>query len=222
MATNQGVVGSIPASRAIYAKAHNESCGLFLCAFAIRHSMSKAFTRETDQDDDDDIALPALPAGTRNYITPAGYARLRAELLDLIDNERPKVVEVVHWAASNGDRSENGDYLYGKKRLREIDRRIRFLTKRLEIAEVTDPSLHHGNDQVFFGATVTYAEADGTERTVTIMGIDEADALQGQVSWVSPIARTLLKSRVGDELRLVTPVGVVEIEVVAVVYPVPA
>ena len=184
--------------------------------------MSKAFTRETDQDDDDDIALPALPAGTRNYITPAGYARLRAELLDLIDNERPKVVEVVHWAASNGDRSENGDYLYGKKRLREIDRRIRFLTKRLEIAEVTDPSLHHGNDQVFFGATVTYAEADGTERTVTIMGIDEADALQGQVSWVSPIARTLLKSRVGDELRLVTPVGVVEIEVVAVVYPVPA
>ena len=184
--------------------------------------MSKAFTRETDQDDDDDIALPALPAGTRNYITPAGYARLRAELLDLIDNERPKVVEVVHWAASNGDRSENGDYLYGKKRLREIDRRIRFLTKRLEIAEVTDPSLHHGNDQVFFGATVTYAEADGTERTVTIMGIDEADALQGQVSWVSPLARTLLKSRVGDELRLVTPVGVVEIEVVAVVYPVPA
>ena len=184
--------------------------------------MSKAFTRETDQDDDDDIGLPALPAGTRNYITPAGYARLRAELLDLIDNERPKVVEVVHWAASNGDRSENGDYLYGKKRLREIDRRIRFLTKRLEIAEVTDPSLHHGNDQVFFGATVTYAEQDGTERTVTIMGIDEADALQGQVSWVSPIARTLLKSRVGDELRLVTPAGVIDIEVLAVHYPAPS
>ena len=181
--------------------------------------MSKAFTRETDSDDDEDIGLPALPSGTRNYITPAGYARLRAELLDLIDNERPKVVEVVHWAASNGDRSENGDYLYGKKRLREIDRRIRFLTKRLEIAEVTDPSLHHGNDQVFFGATVTYAEQDGTERTVTIMGIDEADALQGQVSWVSPIARTLLKSRAGDELRLVTPSGVVEIEVLDVQYP---
>ena len=183
--------------------------------------MSKAFTRETDSDDDEDIGLPALPSGTRNYITPAGYARLRAELLDLIDNERPKVVEVVHWAASNGDRSENGDYLYGKKRLREIDRRIRFLTKRLEIAEVTDPSLHHGNDQVFFGATVTYAEQDGTERTVTIMGIDEADALQGQVSWVSPIARTLLKSRAGDELRLVTPSGVVEIEVLDVQYPAP-
>jgi len=182
--------------------------------------MSKAFTRETDQDDDEDIGLPALPQGTRNYITPAGYARLRAELLDLIDNERPKVVEVVHWAASNGDRSENGDYLYGKKRLREIDRRIRFLTKRLEIAEVTDPSIHHGNDQVFFGATVTYAEGEGVERTITIMGIDEADALQGQVSWVSPIARTLLKSRVGDELKLVTPTGVVDIEVLDVQYPV--
>jgi len=182
--------------------------------------MSKAFTRETDQDDDEDIGLPALPQGTRNYITPAGYARLRAVLLDLIDNERPKVVEVVHWAASNGDRSENGDYLYGKKRLREIDRRIRFLTKRLEIAEVTDPTIHHGNDQVFFGATVTYAEGEGVERTITIMGIDEADALQGQVSWVSPIARTLLKSRVGDELKLVTPTGVVDIEVLDVQYPV--
>ena len=183
--------------------------------------MSKAFTRETDPNDDDEIGLPALPAGARNYITPAGYARLRGELLDLIDNERPKVVEVVHWAASNGDRSENGDYLYGKKRLREIDRRIRFLTKRLEVAEVTDPALHHGHDQVFFGATVTYAEQDGTERTVTIMGIDEADALQGQVSWISPIARTLLKSRVGDELKLVTPAGVVDIEVLDVQYPAP-
>ena len=183
--------------------------------------MSKAFTRETDGDDDEDIGLPALPSGARNYITPAGYARLRSELLDLIDNERPKVVEVVHWAASNGDRSENGDYLYGKKRLREIDRRIRFLTKRLEIAEVADPSLHHGHDQEFFGATVTYAEADGAERTVTIKGIDEADSLQGQVSWVSPIARTLLKSRVGDELKLVTPAGVIDIEVLDVQYPAP-
>lgn len=183
--------------------------------------MSKAFTRETDQDDEEDTALPSLPQGTRNYMTPAGYARLRAELLDLIDNERPQVVEVVHWAASNGDRSENGDYLYGKKRLREIDRRIRFLTRRLEIAEVADPSVHHGNDQVFFGATVTYAEQDGTERTVTIMGIDEADSLQGQVSWVSPIARTLLKSRAGDTLRLVTPSGVVEIDVLEVRYPPP-
>jgi transcription elongation factor GreB len=125
----------------------------------------------------------------------------------------------VHWAASNGDRSENGDYLYGKKRLREIDRRIRFLTKRLEIAEVVDPAVHHGRDQVFFGATVTYAEAAGQERTVTILGIDEADSLQGQVSWVSPIARTLLKSREGDELKLVTPSGVLSIEVLAVSYP---
>ena len=182
--------------------------------------MSKAFTKETDADDDD-ISLPALPAGTRNYMTPAGYARLKAELLDLIDNERPKVVEVVHWAASNGDRSENGDYLYGKKRLREIDRRIRFLTKRLEAADVADPSVHHGSDQVFFGATVTYAEADGLERTVTILGIDEADALQGQISWISPVARTLLKSKVGDELKLVTPQGVVDIEVLAVEYPAP-
>ena len=189
----------------------------------LRHhrSMSKAFTKETDSEDDDEIGLPALPSGTRNYMTPAGYARLRAELFELIDNERPKVVEVVHWAASNGDRSENGDYLYGKKRLREIDRRIRFLTKRLEIAEVTDPSLHHGNDQVYFGATVTYVEAEGTERTITIMGIDEANSLQGQVSWVSPIARTLLKSRVGDELKLVTPTGVLDIEVLDVHYPAP-
>lgn len=184
--------------------------------------MSKAFTREPDQDDDEDIGLPALPQGTRNYITPAGYACLRSELLDLIDNERPKVVEVVHWAASNGDRSENGDYLYGKKRLREIDRRIRFLTKRLEIAEVADPSVHHGKDQVFFGATVTYAEQDGAERTVTILGIDEADSLQGQVSWVSPIARTLLKSHAGDVLKLVTPSGVIDIEVLEVRYPAPS
>jgi transcription elongation factor GreB len=139
----------------------------------------------------------------------------------LIDDERPKVVEVVHWAASNGDRSENGDYLYGKKRLREIDRRIRFLTKRLEMAEVADPSLHHGNDQVFFGATVTYAEPNGVERTVTILGVDEADSLQGQVSWVSPIARALLKSREGDEVTLMTPQGPQTIEVVQVRYPGP-
>ncbi|MEY4763626.1 MAG: hypothetical protein RI907_299, partial [Pseudomonadota bacterium] len=147
--------------------------------------MSKAFTRESSEsDDEDDFGLPPLPAGGKNYITPQGYARLRAELLSLIDDERPKVVEVVHWAASNGDRSENGDYLYGKKRLREIDRRIRFLTKRLDIAEVADPSLHHGKDQVFFGATVTYANQAGVERTITIRGIDEVDSLQGEVSWV--------------------------------------
>ena len=186
--------------------------------------MSKAFTREQDasSDDDDEPSLPALPAGSRNYMTPAGYARLRGELLSLIDDERPKVVEVVHWAASNGDRSENGDYLYGKKRLREIDRRIRFLTRRLEAAEVTDPSVHHGSDQVFFGATVTYEQADGVQRTVTILGIDEADALQGQISWVSPVARTLLRARVGDVLRLLTPQGPVDIEVLSVQYPQPA
>ena len=173
-------------------------------------------------EDDEALALPALPAGARNYMTPAGYARLRSELFGLIDDERPKVVEIVHWAASNGDRSENGDYLYGKKRLREIDRRIRFLTQRLEMAEVVNPSVHHGRDQVFFGATVTYAEASGQERTVTIMGIDEADSLQGQVSWVSPIARALLKSREGDQLKLPTPAGVLEIEVLQVSYPAPA
>jgi transcription elongation factor GreB len=183
--------------------------------------MSKAFTRETDSDDDDEVSLPELPAGGKNYITPAGYARLRDELLQLMDEDRPKVVEAVHWAARNGDRSENGDYIYGKKRLREIDRRIRFLTKRLEIAEVTDPAVHHGRDQVFFGASVTYADPSGQERTVTILGIDEADSAQGQVSWVSPIARALLKSREGDVVRLVTPLGAQDIEVLEVRYPAP-
>ena len=182
--------------------------------------MSKAFTRETDGEDDD-LALPPLPAGSKNYITPQGYATLRAELFELIDNERPRIVEIVHWAASNGDRSENGDYHYGKKRLREIDRRIRFLTKRLEIAEVTDPSNHHGKDQVFFGATVTYVDEADVERTVTILGIDEANSLKGEVTWVSPIARALLKAREGDVVKLVTPVGVQEVEVLAVRYPSP-
>jgi transcription elongation factor GreB len=186
--------------------------------------MNKAFTRESDSapdddGDDDDVGLPALPAGAKNYITPEGYRRLRAELMQLLDEERPKVVEAVSWAAKNGDRSENGDYIYGKKRLREIDRRIRFLTKRLDIAEVADPSAHFGNDQVFFGATVTYANAQGEERTVTIKGIDEADNLAGEVSWVSPIARALIKAREGDEVQLVTPAGVEVIEVVGVRYP---
>lgn len=186
--------------------------------------MNKAFTKESDaaDDDDDGPALPSLPAGTRNYMTPAGYARLRAEFMRLIDEERPKMVETVSWAAKNGDRSENGDYLYGKKRLREIDRRLRFLTKRLDIAEVVDPSAHHGSEQIFFGATVTYANARGDEKTITIKGIDESDSLAGEVSWVSPIARTLLKARVGDELQLVTPVGVERIEVLEVSYPPPA
>lgn len=185
--------------------------------------MSKAFTRESDAEDEDVDVSPsvALPAGSKNYMTPEGCTRLRAEFNTLMEVERPKIVDVVYWAASNGDRSENGDYLYGKKRLREIDRRIRFLTKRLEIAEVVDPSVHFGSDQVFFGATVAYEDASGQQRTVTIRGIDEADTSQGQVSWVSPIARALLKARVGDVVRLQSPVGMQDIEVLRVDYPAP-
>jgi transcription elongation factor GreB len=186
--------------------------------------MNKAFVKESDAEDDEGAAapgLPALPAGARNYMTPAGYHRLRAELMTLLDVERPKIVEVVHWAASNGDRSENGDYIYGKKRLREIDRRIRFLTRRLDIVEVADPSAHHGSDQIFFGARVTYANARGEERTITIKGIDEADSLAGEVSWVAPIARALLKAREGDEVTLPTPGGIERLEVLAVSYPKP-
>ena len=186
--------------------------------------MNKAFTREPEGDDDTDdgVELPALPSGAKNYLTPAGYARLRDELLALLDDERPKIVEIVSWAAKNGDRSENGDYLYGKKRLREIDRRIRFLTKRLDIAEVADPSVHHGSDQVCFGATVTYVNQRDVERTITIKGIDEVDNLAGEVSWVAPVARALLKARVGDEVQLMTPGGLEQIEVVGVAYPAPA
>ena len=185
--------------------------------------MSKAFTRENDaaDDDADEVSAPAVPAGAKNYLTPQGYARLRAELMNLLDGERPKIVEVVSWAAKNGDRSENGDYLYGKTRLREIDRRIRFLTKRLDIAEVADPAVHFGKSQVFFGATVTYVNQRDEERTITIKGIDETDNLAGEISWVSPIARALLKTRVGDEVQLMTPGGVEQIEVMAVRYPPP-
>jgi transcription elongation factor GreB len=185
--------------------------------------MNKAFTREVDREDeeDEDVAAAVLPQGAKNYVTVAGYQRLRQELMTLLDDERPKVVEVVSWAAKNGDRSENGDYLYGKKRLREIDRRIRFLTKRLDIAEVVDPSLHHGNEQVFFGATVRYASDHGEERTIRIIGVDEAESAQGEVSWIAPIARALLKARVGDEVRLTTPRGVEVLEVLEVRYPAP-
>ncbi len=184
--------------------------------------MNKAFVKETEDDDDDvdaSVASP-LPAGAKNYITPGGYARLRAELFSLLDVERPEMVRTVSWAASNGDRSENGDYLYGKKRLREIDRRIRFLTKRLDVAEVVDASLHDGSDQVFFGATVDYATDDGARHTVTIVGVDEAEPLEGRISWIAPIARALVKSRVGDVVALRTPGGVDELEVLAVRYPV--
>jgi transcription elongation factor GreB len=183
--------------------------------------MSKAFTRESNDEANDDLPVAAvLPSGV-NYITRAGYERLRSELMALMDEERPRIVEIVHWAASNGDRSENGDYLYGKKRLREIDRRIRFLTGRLEIAEVVDSSRHHGGDQVFFGATVVYADDSGRETTVTILGVDEADSARHEISWVSPVARALLKARVGDLVRLVVPGGVQELEVLSVRYPEP-
>jgi transcription elongation factor GreB len=180
--------------------------------------MSKAFVKETEQDDEALEASPGLPPGTRNYMTASGFAALKAELKHLVEKERPDLVQVVAWAASNGDRSENGDYIYGKKRLREIDRRIRFLTKRLEAAEVVDPARQTRRDQVFFGATVTYVDPRGGEKTVTIVGIDEADLERGQVSWVSPIARALLKAQEGDVVALRTPAGVEEIEVLEIRY----
>ncbi|MGB4062985.1 MAG: transcription elongation factor GreB [Azonexus sp.] len=183
--------------------------------------MNKAFVRESDSDDEEDLSPSLkLPPGTRNYITPAGHARLKDELEHLVKRERPRVVEVVAWAASNGDRSENGDYIYGKRRLREIDRRIRFLTKRIENAEVVDPLRQGNNDQIFFGARVTIAEADGIENTYTIVGVDETDVAQGRISWISPLARALIKSREGDSIRFQSPVGVREIEILEVSYEV--
>lgn len=183
--------------------------------------MNKAFVRETDDDDQDDLVAPPVPVGDKNYMTPGGWQRLQAELKQLAEVERPQVVDSVHWAAKNGDRGENGDYIYGKKRLREIDRRLRFLTKRLEIAEVVDPSIHHGSDQVFLGATVRYVDEDDSVHEVTIKGVDEADISQAEVSWISPIARTLMGARAGDVLELHTPAGVQEIEVLQVRYPAP-
>ena len=185
--------------------------------------MNKAFVKEGgENDEDDDLPLPEIPAGAKNYITPQGYQRLKDELLQLIDVDRPEVVRIVHWAASNGDRSENGDYIYGKRRLREIDRRIRFLTKRMDLAAVVDPSVHHGNDQVFFGATVRYLNGAGEEHTVTIVGIDELDPLNGKISWVSPVARAMTKARPGDLVTLQTPLGPEELELLSVEYPAPA
>jgi transcription elongation factor GreB len=183
--------------------------------------MNKAFVRESDSDDEEDLSPSLkLPPGTRNYITPAGHARLKDELEHLVKRERPHVVEVVAWAASNGDRSENGDYIYGKRRLREIDRRIRFLTKRIENAEVVDPLRQGNNDQIFFGARVTIAEADGVENTYTIVGVDETDVAQGRISWISPLARALIKAREGDSIRFQSPVGVREIDILEVSYEV--
>ena len=182
--------------------------------------MNKAFVRETEVDDEEeqlDVSLK-LPQGTRNYITPGGYARIKEELDHLLRTERPHVVEVVHWAASNGDRSENGDYLYGKKRLREIDRRIRFLTKRLDLAEVVDPARQANPDQVFFGATVTICNEEGSEQTYQIVGVDETDFSRNRISWVSPLARALLKAREGDQVHFQSPAGWREIEVVGIEY----
>jgi transcription elongation factor GreB len=186
-----------------------------------RTIMSKAFTREQEGDFDDEVEpAAALPAGTRNYMTPGGFARLKAELARLVEKERPETVAAVAWAASNGDRSENADYIYGKKRLREIDRRIRFLVTRLDKAEVVDPLTRReaGVDQVFFGATVTVADSRGKESTVTIVGVDEIDTARGYISWMSPIARALLKAREGDTVTLRTPGGVESIEIREVRY----
>jgi transcription elongation factor GreB len=180
--------------------------------------MSKAFVKEADDEEDRPEEPHALPVGLKNYMTPQGHRQLQEELRTLLRVERPKVVEVVSWAAGNGDRSENGDYIYGKRRLHQIDRRIRFLSKRLEIAQVVDPTQQKNLDQVFFGATVTYAHERGTERTITIVGIDEADLGRGQVSWISPIARTLMKAHEGDILEFRTPAGVEHIEVLAIRY----
>jgi transcription elongation factor GreB len=182
--------------------------------------MSKAFVKETEDEVDLPDESPAVPAGVKNYMTPRGYRLIQHELHQLLRVERPKVVETVAWAAGNGDRSENGDYIYGKRRLREIDRRIRFLAKRLESAEVVDPMQQKKRDQVFFGATVTYANERGTETKVTIVGIDEADLARGQVSWISPIARALIKAREGDIVELHAPAGIEQIEVLAIRYDV--
>lgn len=180
--------------------------------------MNRAFVRETEEGDDELDGVPELPVGTGNYMTPAGHARLKAELEDLVKRERPKVVEVVAWAASNGDRSENGDYIYGKRRLREIDRRIRFLSKRLDVAKVVDPAVRQETDQVFFGATVTVCDGQGSENTYAIVGVDEADAARGRISWISPLARALLKAREGDTVRFQSPLGWREIDIVEVRY----
>jgi transcription elongation factor GreB len=179
--------------------------------------MSKAFVRESDDDGDEDLRAEA-PVPAKNYITPTGFARLDAERRRLVERERPDVVRAVSAAAANGDRSENADYIYGKKRLREIDRRVRFLIKRLEIASVVD-NAGRDTDQVFFGATVRFASRGGGERSVTIVGADGVDPARGRVSWVSPIARALLKARAGDAVTLRTPTGAEQLDIVEVSYP---
>jgi transcription elongation factor GreB len=173
----------------------------------------------SDEDEGDDTP-PGLPPGTPFYMTPAGAAALREELRRLWEEERPKVVEVVSWAASLGDRSENADYQYGKRRLRQIDGRVRFLQRRLDRVQVVDPASQAKRDQVFFGATVTYARlSDDVEVTIRIVGVDEADAERGDIAWVAPVARALLGARVGDVRRVRTPGGVEEVEVVEIAFP---
>lgn len=182
--------------------------------------MSRAFTKETDDapEADEPEETDALPANTKNYVTPTGFAQMQDELRTLLYTERPKIVEIVSWAAGNGDRSENGDYIYGKRRLREIDRRVRYLSKRIESAEVVDPAQQQSLTQVFFGSTVTYAREDDSEQTVTLVGVDEADASQGKISWVSPVARGLMKARVGDTVELRLPGGKEAIEILSLRY----
>jgi len=181
--------------------------------------MSKAFTKETDSEEgDSDEGPETLPANAKNYMTPRGFRVLQEELHKLMREERPKVVETVAWAASNGDRSENGDYIYGKKRLREIDRRVRYLTKRLESAVVVEPERQQQLEQVFFGATVTYRREDDSEHTVTLVGVDEANLTEGKISWISPVAKALMKSHIGDTVELHSPAGIETIEVIAIHY----
>jgi len=181
--------------------------------------MSKAFTKETDPDDDDAAEeARVLPEGQKNYVTPTGLETLREEWRKLFYDERPQVVQVVSWAAGNGDRSENGDYIYGKKRLREIDRRVRYLLKRIESAVVVDPKLQRHLHQVFFGAQIEFAKVDGVTQKVQIVGIDEASVADYKISWLSPVARALMKSRVGDQVKLRTPAGLETLEVLSISY----
>jgi transcription elongation factor GreB len=180
--------------------------------------MSKAFTKESEAEADFEDEIPALPAGTKNYITPEGLRRLQDEFAQLQKTERPKTVETVSWAAGNGDRSENGDYIYGKRRLREIDRRMRFLRKRMEIAEVVDPARQKNRERVYFGATVVYRNARDEQKTVRIVGIDEAGSERNEASWISPIAKALLKAGEGDIVEVRTPKGVERIEILKITY----
>jgi len=186
-------------------------------ALRVGRAVSKAFVKESDSSLEEEPIVTALPKGLRNYVTPSGYARLKAELRQLVEGERPEVVKTVSWAASNGDRSENGDYIYGKRRLREIDRRVRFLIKRLEAAEVVDVA-GRDSDQIFFGATVTMQARNTGRRTVTIVGIDEVDPARGRISWISPVAKALIKAREGDVVMLRSPAGAEELEILEVRY----